>query len=216
LRIDGGVQRVLTNTKDQAEIADTKERFGFERLITDGASEFIVMALSSLDSLSSAPYPVKTKDEEKFVVELVSKFTIDGGKWDVHGITNHWNMVHELIQIGKESPRNITPKHHSHIAQHLKSIEDKFIRYATTSVLRDDVKDLQKSLSKPVYATPKVMPVSKRSDSLAFDDTGNCLTILIPQFIGILLPLLNLSGMLRELKRLRLTLREHAKYFGIC
>lgn len=97
--------------------------------------------------------------------------------------------MYELIQIGKESPRNITPKHHSHIAQHLKSIEDKFIRYATTSVLRDDVKDLQKSFSKLVYDTPKVMTVPKRSESLAFDDTGNCLTILIPQYIGILLPL---------------------------
>jgi hypothetical protein len=151
--------------------ADTKERFGFEKLISGGVKELSVMALNSLDSLSSAPYPVKTKDEKRLVIELVSKFT-DGGKWDVHGITDHWNMLYELIQIGKESPRNITPKHHSHIAQYLKSIEDQFIRYATTSVLRDEVKDLQKILRKPVVATPKVMAVSKRSESLAFNDAG--------------------------------------------
>jgi hypothetical protein len=152
--------------------ADTKERFGFEKLIAGGEKELSVMALNSLEALSSAPYPVKTKDEQKLVVELVSKFTGNGGKWDVHGITNHWNMLYELIQIGKESPRNITPKHHSHIAQYLKSIEDRFVRYATTSVLRDDVRALQKNLGRPITDTPKVMPVSKRSDSFAFSDSG--------------------------------------------
>jgi hypothetical protein len=48
--------------------ADTKERFGFEILIPGGTNELSVMALNSLESLSSAPYSVKTKDEEKFFV----------------------------------------------------------------------------------------------------------------------------------------------------
>jgi hypothetical protein len=139
--------------------ADTKERFGFAKLISDGEnSDIQVMSLDSASSLSSSIFPVETRDEKALVTELLPKFTKQSGQWDVKGLTSHWNMTCELMRLDKLPQRQIKPKHHSQIAKYLKALDESYTRYTTIADKHDDVECLREQLQRTTPAVPLVVP----------------------------------------------------------
>ena len=138
---------------------DTKERFGFAKMVSDGEnSDIQVMSLDSASSLSSAIFPVETRDEKALVTELLPKFTKQSGQWDVKGLTSHWNMTCELMRLGKLPQRQIKPKHHSQIAKYLKSLDESYTRYSTIADKQDEVECLREQLQRTTSVEPQEIP----------------------------------------------------------
>jgi polyhydroxyalkanoate synthesis regulator phasin len=143
--------------------ADTQERFGLAKLVADGEkADLQVMSLDS--TLTSSCFPVETNDEKALVAELLSQFTKASGKWDVKGLTTHWNMLCELMRLGTLLQRQINPKHHSQIASYLKSLDESYSRYSTTADRRDRVDCLREQLQRTTTIEPLVIPTTSKEN----------------------------------------------------
>jgi hypothetical protein len=144
--------------------ADTMERFGLAKLVSDGeGSDSQIMSLDSASIMSSSPsFPVQTKDEKALVIELLSRFTKASGMWDVKGLTSHWNMMCELMRIGTLPQRQINPKHHSQIAKYLKSLSDTYTSSSTGAESRDMVECLREQLQRTASVEPMIIPAKSK------------------------------------------------------